>query len=161
MSQYAYIPASNIAQVKLQYSICSPSTWTFQKGGQQYGGFEEVIFSTSQKDEIVALGGEWFTSAEFFQAWMIGTTPAELKKKDISFGTALLLEFLTGQKDITLDNATYRSTSETFKFAEAALRRGDIPQAKTELTAIAPSPPVWTQEAKDYFIAKINTYLGL
>ena len=87
--------------------------------------------------------------------------PVTVKTRDIEFGNSLLLEFLTGQKDIALDNATYRAVSETFKYAEAALRRGDIPQAKTELTNIALSPPVWTQEAKDYFIAKINTYLGI
>lgn len=87
--------------------------------------------------------------------------PTELKKNDIAFGNELLLEFLTGQKDVALDNATYRAMSETFKFAESALRRGDIPQAKTELNGIAPAPPVWTLEAKDYFIKKINTYLGI
>lgn len=85
--------------------------------------------------------------------------PVILKTQDIEFGNQLLLEFLTGQRDIALDNATYRAVSETFKYAEAALRRGDIPQAKTELTAIALSDPVWTQEAKDYFIGKINMYL--
>lgn len=85
----------------------------------------------------------------------------DLKKRDIDFGNSLLLEFLTGQKDLSLDNATYRAVSDSFHFAELALRRGDITQAKTELTAIEPSAPVWTQETKDYFIAKINTYLGL
>lgn len=88
-------------------------------------------------------------------------TAADLKKADIRFGEGLLLEFLTGQKDIALDNTTYRAVSEIFKYAESALRRGDIPQAKTELTAIAPSDPVWTQETKDYFIGKINIYLGI
>lgn len=103
---------------------------------------------------------EFVGTVEEFDTWM-ATDPVVLKTRDIEFGNSLLFEFLTGQKDITLDNTTYRAVSETFKFAEAALRRGDIPQAKTELTAIAPSPPVWTQEAKDYFIAKINTYLGI
>lgn len=160
MSQYAYIPASNIGQVSLNYMI-GPSTWTFQKDGIEYGGFEEIIFSSAQKNEIISLGGAWFENAQAIQTWMIGTNPAELKRKDINFGNSLLLEFLTGQKDITLDNATYRAMSETFKYAEAALRRGDIPQAKTELTNIAPSDPVWTQSAKDYFLNKINTYLGI
>lgn len=87
--------------------------------------------------------------------------PVVLKTRDIEFGNSLLLEFLTGQKDIALDNATYRAMSETFKYAEAALRRGDIPQSKTELENIPLAPPVWTQEAKDYFIAKIDTYIGI
>lgn len=161
MSQYAYIPVSNLGQVQLSYMI-GPNTWTFEKDGIHYGGFEEIIFTPNQRDEIIALNGELFDSAESFINWMHNSSdPLRLKKNDINFGNYLLLEFLTGQRDITLDNATYRAVSETFKFAEAALRRGDIPQAKTELTNIAISPPVWTQEAKNYFISKINTYLGL
>lgn len=97
------------------------------------------------------------------EVWMLGDPPVpdafQLKKNDIEFGNSLLLEFLTGQKDIQLDSVTYRAVSEVFKYAEAALRRGDIPQAKTELTNIAPTPPVWTQDTKDYFINKINQYL--
>lgn len=85
--------------------------------------------------------------------------PSEQKMNDITFGNSLLLEFLTGQKDIALDNATYRAMSDVFKYAESALRRGDIPQAKIELTAIDPAPPVWTAEAKAYFISKIDQYL--
>lgn len=92
---------------------------------------------------------------------LLPADPEVLKIRDIEFGQSLLLEFLTGQKDIALDNATYRAVSDTFKYAEAALRRGDIPQAKTELTNISLSPPVWTQEAKDYFISRINSYLGI
>lgn len=98
-------------------------------------------------------------------AWTMSDPPPvnaqEQKARDIQFGNDLLFEFLTGQRDISLDNATYRAVSETFKFAEAALRRGDIPQAKTELSNIAPSPPVWTEEAQVYFINKINQYLGI
>lgn len=99
-------------------------------------------------------------TAEEFQTW-IAADPLALKINDIEFGNGLLLEFLTGQKDIALDNATYRQVSEIFKFAESALRRGDIPQAKTELNAIALMPPVWNLDAKNYFINKINQYLGI
>ena len=83
------------------------------------------------------------------------------KLKDVAFGERLLLEFLTGQAQVSLDNATYRLVSDLFKYAEAALKRGDLPQAKTELQAIAVMEPVWSQEAKDYFINKINQYLGV
>lgn len=86
--------------------------------------------------------------------------PLILKGQDIEFGNSLLLEFLAGQKDLSLDNTTYRAVSELFHFAEVALRRGDIAQAKTELSNITLYPPVWTQEAKDYFISRIDNYLG-
>lgn len=89
------------------------------------------------------------------------TSLMEIKENNMRFGAALLLEFLTGQIDIALDNATYRAVSETFKYAEAALRRGDIPQAKTELANIAEVPPIWTAEIKTYFVNKINTYLNV
>lgn len=123
-------------------------------------GYKVITSFDKYWQSATAAQFEFVGTVEEFDAW-IAADPVKVKTRDITFGNELLLEFLTGQKDITLDNATYRAVSETFKFAEAALRRGDIPQAKTELTAIAPSPPVWTQEAKDYFIAKINTYLGL
>ena len=86
--------------------------------------------------------------------------PIVLKTQDIEFGNSLLLEFLAGQKDLSLDNTTYRAVSDMFHFAEVALRRGDIVQAKTELTNIDLYPPVWTQDAKDYFISRIDDYIG-
>ena len=87
--------------------------------------------------------------------------PTVLKQRDIDYGNSLLLEFLTGQKDLSLDNPTYRAISNTFQYAELALRRGDLVQAKTELSNIPPTPPVFTQATKDYFINKINQYLGI
>lgn len=89
------------------------------------------------------------------------TTPEAQKKADIRFGENLLLEFLAGQKNVSLDNATYRAVSETFKYAEAALRRGDITQARTELLNIELMPPVWTEDIKNYFIQKIDNYVGI
>lgn len=132
--------------------------------------FHEIVRAGKGYKFITSFDEYWqpATSAQFefvgtpdeFQSWM-NSDPVKMKKEDIEFGNSLLLDFLTGQKDIALDNPTYRAVSEIFKYAESALRRGDIPQAKTELTNIAISPPVWTQGAKDYFISKINTYLGL
>lgn len=162
MSQYGYIPINQIGNSTIHYSIVGPNDgWQFEKQGQVYAGLEEIIFTQAQKEEIENLGGEWFENSSSFVAWMNGSDAVALKRQDIAFGNGLLLEFLTGQKDIALDNMTYRAVSETFKYAESALRRGDIPQAKTELTNIALSPPVWTQDAKDYFIYKINNYLGI
>lgn len=132
--------------------------------------FREIVRAGKGYKVITSFDGYWqpATSAQFefvgtpeaFQLW-IASDPVKIKSRDIEFGNSLLMEFLTGQKDITLDNATYRAMSETFKYAESALRRGDIPQAKTELNGIALAPPVWTLDAKNYFINKINQYLGI
>lgn len=162
MSQYAYIPASHIDQVTQNYSVIGPRDWQFEKDGQQYGGMEDIIFTPAQVSEIESLGGEWFENASAFQNWLIDSEdPMQQKRNDINFGNSLLLEFLAGQKDLSLDNSTYRAVSEMFHFAEIALRRGDIVQAKTELLNIELYPPVWTQDAKDYFIGKIDNYIGV
>jgi hypothetical protein len=71
MSQYGYVPIENVSLLQEQYSVANPSTWQFEKNGQQYGGVEEYPqFSQAQKDELIALDGAWFESAEDFQAWL-------------------------------------------------------------------------------------------
>lgn len=69
-SQYGYIPLNKVPEIQQQYSIADPSTWTFEKAGELYGGLEENAFSDLQKAEIIALGGQWFESADAFLVWL-------------------------------------------------------------------------------------------
>lgn len=37
--------------------------------GTEYLGVEDYYFSQEQKDELIALGGQWFESADKFNHW--------------------------------------------------------------------------------------------
>jgi hypothetical protein len=80
--------------------------------------------------------------------------------KNQRFGMELLLEFFTGTTNTTLPNEIYRTITDVFYYAETALRRGDIPQAKIELQNIPNMEPIWTSAVQEYFINKIDNYLA-
>jgi hypothetical protein len=151
-----------INQVQQFYSIASPSTWTFEKDGQSYGGFEEFIFSPAQKNEIISLGGQWFESAQAFQDWMSGATAIAKQQKDIAFGNSLIAEFNAAEQQTAVDASTYQAIIEVFKYALFALQMGNIVQARAQIMAISITnyAPVWDQSKRDYFISKIDNYLA-
>jgi hypothetical protein len=68
-NQYGYIPIAKAADLRQNYSIATPTTWTFEKSTIVYGGVEESAFTQAQKDELVALGGAWFATAANFLTW--------------------------------------------------------------------------------------------
>jgi hypothetical protein len=69
-NQYGYIPSNKVHLLQEEYSIANPTTWQFQKEEITYGGVEENEFSHAQKDEIIALGGQWFATAQDFLTWL-------------------------------------------------------------------------------------------
>lgn len=70
MNQYGYIPLENASLLKEAYTVANPSTWQFQKNEVYYGGVEENEFTEAQKNEIIALGGQWFETAQDFLNWL-------------------------------------------------------------------------------------------
>ena len=67
MNQYGYVPSENAHLLQQEYTIATPATWQFEKGGFHYGGVEEIQFTEAQKAELLTLGGNWFESAQAFQ----------------------------------------------------------------------------------------------
>lgn len=158
MSQYAYIPANKIDEVQETYTI-SPTNWQFEKEGVHYGGFEEIIFSPSQAEEIETLGGEIFENAQAFQNWMFNNPVLSQVKKDRAFGQELLNDYLAQNKSLEL--TTQQSLSQLSKFStvKALLEVGAITASAQMISAIVVDE-VFTQERKDYFISRINSYLS-
>ncbi|NJO64375.1 MAG: hypothetical protein HC836_41265 [Richelia sp. RM2_1_2] len=68
-NQYGYVPTNKTGNLKEVYSIANPSTWTFERNGQLFGGVEEVVFSDNQKLELIACGGSWFSNSAEFLNW--------------------------------------------------------------------------------------------
>lgn len=89
----------------------------------------------------------------------------ELEKtlKDRAFCTGLLNEFTAQQQQTSVDAATYKVMIGVFQYVLFALQMGNVLQAKMQLLEISPIDyqPVWTQADQDYYVGKINTYLGL
>lgn len=69
-NQYGYVPNTKIGQLKQVYSIADPTTWTFEKNGQMFGGVEDILFSDEQKTELIACGGGWFSNSAEFLNWL-------------------------------------------------------------------------------------------
>lgn len=60
------MPIEVIGDLKEVYNIATPLTWTFSIDGIYYGGLEDNEFNNAQKNEIIALGGAWFSDAASF-----------------------------------------------------------------------------------------------
>lgn len=69
-NQYGYVPIDKVSELKQTYSIADPTTWTFEKNGQMFGGVEEVVFTDAQKTELIAYGGSWFSNSAEFLNWL-------------------------------------------------------------------------------------------
>jgi hypothetical protein len=129
MSQYAYIPANRIAELQQSYSIASPASWQFVRDGITYGGFEEVIFSQAQKDEIIYLNGQWFATSQEFQNWMDGTGLLNLVKKRIAVGQKLKLRYLAENAGVTISQEDNIAQLTAFQSVIALLDVGDLKNA--------------------------------
>jgi len=160
MSQYAYIPSNRIPEVTLQYGIATPTSWQFEKDSQQYGGMEEVLFSTQQKAEIESLGGQWFESAEAFQKWLNDSNDSAFTvMRDRQFGQLILNEYLAQNRALALSLSDNIAQLTKFGSAKQLLETGAITSVLAIVQGIA-TDAIFTQERKNYFINKINDYLA-
>ena len=77
MSHYGYVPLAQAPLLVQPYALATPATWTFTRQMSAdpldlapFGGVEDLAFTPAQRDELVALGGGWFASAEAFTLWL-------------------------------------------------------------------------------------------
>jgi len=135
-----------------------PSDWSeIVRNGKGY----KVIASFEQYfTPAVASQFDFIGTVEEFDAWL-EADPLKRKKEDMEFTTNLRLEMLVGQSETELDANTYQQVSEAFKFVEAAALRGDVVQLKRQINLLPIMPPLWTEQVRSYFVAKIDQYLGI
>lgn len=89
----------------------------------------------------------------------------DMKKtlKDKAFCHELLDEFNAQEQETSVPAEVYKQMIDAFTYILFALQMGNIIQAKNQILLISTTDfdPFWTQTHQDYFVNKIDTYLGL
>lgn len=89
----------------------------------------------------------------------------EMKKtlKDKAFCHELLDEFNAQEQETSVPAETYKAMIDAFRYVLFALQMGNVVQAKSQILLISTTDfgTFWTQAHQDYFVGKINTYLGI
>ena len=160
MSQYAFIPLNRVSEITETFGIADPSTWKFEKDGVQYGGVEEVIFTTQQKAQIENLGGQWFEDKTSFCAWLESHSDPLLEViADRQFGQQLLNEFLAENKTMNLTTNQSLGLLAKLGTVKALLEAGALTAAKEVLNSVE-TDAIFTAERKANFLAKLTDYLA-
>lgn len=159
MAQYAYIPNSQLGQVQQSYSIVHPENWSFVRGGVQYNGAEEHIFTPDQKAEIIALGGQWFSSAQEFTLWSSGSETLAMIDKDLQYGLRFRLQIIQAIKDQSMTNADRLSLLNKIKDGMNSLDYGDVAVSRAVFNAIATDATLYTAARKAWILQQIDNYL--
>jgi len=89
----------------------------------------------------------------------------DMKKtlKDKAFCQGLLDEFNAQEQETSVPAEIYKQMIDAFQYVLFALQMGNVIQAKNQILLISTTDfgSFWTQGHQDYFVGKINTYLGI
>lgn len=125
-----------------------------------YGGIEEVVFTTDQRAEIEALGGQCFDDGKTFQDWMSShSDPMSQVLADQQFGKKLLNEFLAENKSMHLNTTQALGLLSKLSTVKALLESGSLTAAKDVLNTVT-TDAIFTDKRKANFLAKLAQYLG-